>query len=146
MSNPYAELAQTMRESAGDARPAGMCLGRVTAIGPGILKIKADNGLELDEGDLLVNSVFRYQDREKENHEIESSRNVKLGVNRQVPCLAKVGPYDLTGITLYDLPGDFSGGLSTQSTITRLAVDDRVLMQPINDGQTYVVLCKVVSV
>lgn len=145
MSNPYAELAQTMRESAGDARPAGMCLGLVTAIGPGVLEIKTDNGLKLDGDDLLLNSILRYDTPEAEVHELTSG-GVTLGVNRQVQCLAEVGPYVLSGITLYDLPGELSGGLGTQTTVNRLRVNDRVLMQPINDGQTYVVLCKVVSV
>ena len=50
MSNPYAELARTMRDSAGEARPAGLCLGRITAVGQGVLEIRADNGLELEIG------------------------------------------------------------------------------------------------
>ncbi len=145
MSNPYAELARTMRESAGEARPAGLCLGRITAVGQGVLEIRADNGLELDGDDLLVNVMLRHDTPEAQAHEITAG-GVSLGVNRQVPCLAKVGPYDLTGITLYDLPGELSGALGTQATVNRLAVGDRVLMVSIHDGQRYVVLCKVVSV
>lgn len=145
MRDPYAGLARTMQETAQEARPAGMCLGRVTKIGKGVLEIKADNGLELDQEDLLVNSLLQYDAVETENHEITASQNTVLGVNRQVPCLAMVGPYELTAINLYDLPGTFSGGFDSRMTVSRLAVNDQVLMQPVNDGQTYVVLCKVVK-
>ena len=59
-----------MRDSAGEARPAGLCLGRITAVGQGVLEIRADNGLELDGDDLLVNVMLRHDTPEAQAHEI----------------------------------------------------------------------------
>jgi len=116
MGDPYVSLAQAVRAFSRSDQPAGMCLGVVKSVGAGHIEIQTDSGLVLDKADILINAQLK-DSSEEQTHTILSSTNIQM-------------------------TGTFTSIMETK----RLNAGDRVLLQPINDGQTYVILCKVVTV
>ncbi len=142
--NAYAGIVDLMQSEARRQAPPGVCLGRVTRIGQGVLNIRLANGMELDREDLLVNASLI--GAQKETLAILSSTGAALAVNSPVSCFVQIGEASASLITLYNLPGSLSGTLTAQVQTQCLAVGDRVLLLPDADGQIYYVLCKVVGV
>ena len=151
MSNhedPYAGLIDAMRSQAGKVQPPGWCLGTVVTASP--LVIRA-NGMELDRDDLLVDP------RLLEGWEVPcslqlslTSGSVTLDIGgKSVETSLMVGDFLISSLPLYELPGTLSGTLAATGTLRQtkgaLAPGDRVVLLPDGEGQTYIVLCKVVT-
>ena len=143
----YQGLAQEMRHQAKAMLPPGMCVGVVKEYTAQRLVIQAD-GMALENDDLLVNADLCYDavltapaSYDGQLGEVDLSG---IGaVSASVDC----GFGSITKITLQTVSGSLSGTGTVQVTVKtrRLAVGDRVLLQPSADGQLYYVLCKVVS-
>lgn len=145
--DPYVGILGEMRAQAQAAAPAGMCLGIVRAIGPGVLQVQTDTGLQLDAEDLWINPLYAY-DNEEELTLVDpaGSAEANLDVNRVIDCLIQFAfqgaMITINSMTLYDVPGKLTDTVRVKAR--RLQAGDRVLLQPSADGQIYYLLTKVV--
>ena len=141
--DPYAGILLEMQDQAMEVYPPGWCLGRVEAIGPGRLIIKA-NGLTLDEDDLRVNPMLLYDAQETVKITFADEKNkLTLGVNDYVTAWPPCSDSQLQ-IRFYDIPGILSGTVEATITTRRLQVGDQVVLLPDPEGEIYYVICKVV--
>ena len=144
--DPYTGILREMRTQSRASAPDGMCLGKVKAIGPGVLQVQTDTGLLLEAEDLWINPLYAYDNEEELALEAPTSGEAQLAVNRMINCLIQ---FSLNGsqitikeMTLYDVPGRLTGTIKVRTR--RLKVGDQVLLQPSADGQIYYLLSKVV--
>lgn len=143
MADPYADIVKSLTAQSAKFFPTGMCLGRVEAVAENKLQIKADNGLLLEREDLMLNAELSTVPEPMTLDALSGS--VVLGVNQSIPCSATVGTATLQSISLQNIPGTLSGSVRSSVQRSGLQVGDQVLLQPIHDGQMYVILCKVVT-
>lgn len=154
--DPFAGLALEMQHQARRILPPAWRLGRVTAVGPGILRIRA-GGLDLDEEDLWVDPALLMGHEEPfpvkitigaADTETEESapHNLDVGGTR-VRTFIQIGATTVSAIPLYDLPGTLTGVF--QGTVelmgNRLKQGDWVVLLPDADEEFYYVLTKVVQ-
>ena len=156
--DPFAGLALEMREQARRILPPQWRLGRVTAAGPGMLRIRA-GGLDLDEEDLWVDPRLLMGHEEPlhvkftlaagaEDEESEEGAPHTLDVGgTYVRTRIQIGNIVVSSIPLYELPGTLSGVF--QGTVelleNRLKAGDWVVLLPDETEEFYYVLTKVVQ-
>ena len=151
--DPFAGLALEMQRQAGKILPPRWRLGRVTAVGEGVLRIQA-GGLELDEEDLWVDprllmgheAPFRIKLTLSSGEGGETSEaTLDIGGTR-VRTFFQVAGTTISAIPLYGLPGTLSGVLQGEAELLsdRLQVGDWVVLLPDEQGEFYYVLTKVV--
>lgn len=149
--DPFAGLNLEMRRQAKSILPPSWCLGRVTAVGPGVLRIVA-NGMELDEEDLWVNPRLLAGHEEPVRVKIalaegKEACEVSLDVEGEwVQTYIPIGEVAITSQRLYELPGVLTGILSGTLEVldNRLQVGDWVALLPDANEEFYYVLTKVV--
>lgn len=154
MSNgmdPFAGLNLEMRRQAKSVLPPSWCLGRVTAAGPGVLRVQA-NGHELDEEDLWVNPRLLAGHEEPVRVKLSfpeggEACEVTLDVGgAEVRTYIPIGEGGITAQRLYELPGTLTGTLEGTLEVldNRLRAGDWVALLPDADEEFYYVLTKVV--
>ena len=147
--DPFAGLALEMREQARRILPPQWRLGRVTAAGPGVLRIRA-GGLDLDEEDLWVEPLHvkftLAAGAEDEESEEGAPHTLDVG-GTYVQTRIQIGDIVVSSIPLYELPGTLSGVF--QGTVelleNRLKAGDWVVLLPDETEEFYYVLTKVVQ-
>ena len=144
--DPYVGLLGEMRRQSQNAAPEGVCLGVVRAVGPGVLQVQTDTGLQLDTEDLWINPLYTYDAEELLTLELPDTGEVSLAVDRQISCLIQFSAagqmITVDHMTLYSVPGKLTGQIRIKTQ--RLQAGDRVLLLPSADGQTYYLITKVV--
>ena len=149
--DPFAGLNLEMQRQAKSILPPSWCLGRVTAVGPGTLRIVA-NGMELDEEDLWVNPrlLAGYEEPVQVKIALAEGKEaceVSLDVEGEwVQTYIPIGEVAITSQRLYELPGVFTGILRGTLEVldNRLQVGDWVALLPDANEEFYYVLTKVV--
>lgn len=148
--DPYVGFLKEMIEQGKASTPAGMCLGTVLSISSDSLRIRTDAGLELDQEDVLLNPMLKWDAEETHECAVSGCKDLSLDVNNQVSCLIDFyhGTDHITvnQISLYGIPGQLKGSLTLKVKTRRLQTGDRVLLQPTADGQIYYAICKVVGI
>lgn len=146
--DPYSGILLEMDKRAMGVQPPGLLLGTVLEAGAGHLVIRA-GGMELDQEDLLVNARLLAKKEIPYQVSLDLSQGqVTLDVGGElVKTYIPMGMNPIQEIPLYELPGALSGTIkgTIQAESERLEKGDRVLLLPDSEGQTYYVLCKVVS-
>lgn len=145
--DPYAGFLLEMRDQARKILPPGWVLGTVVDVGDGRLKIRAEDGQELDEEDLWVDPRLLGGHESPFQVELSSVEDTKATLDidgTYVRTYIPIGTSAITSIPLWELPGVLSGKVTMKVTSDRLKVGDRVAMLPTADGQSYYVLTKVV--
>ena len=151
--DPFAGLNLEMRRQAKSILPPSWCLGRVTAVGPGTLRIQA-NGHELDEEDLWVNPrlLAGYEEPVRVKVSLaegeEETCEVTLDVGGEwVRTYIPIGEIAITSQRLYELPGTFTGTLMGTLEVldNRLQAGDWVALLPDANEEFYYVMTKVVK-
>ena len=146
--DPYVGILGEIRRQSQNAAPAGMCLGVVRSIGPGVLQVQTDTGLMLDGEDIRINPLYAYDAVEELALEALASEEMQLAVNQMINCLIQFSvngsQVTVNKMTLYDVPGKLTGTIKVRTR--RLKVGDRVLLLPSSDEQTYYLISKVVDV
>lgn len=161
--DPFAGLNLEMQAQARCVQPPQWCLGRVTAVGPGVLRIVA-NGHELDEEDLWVDprllagheppvkvKVILTAPAEGEEKsgsaDDEAGGGVTLDVGgTYVRTFIDTGLLIVESIPLWELPGTLTGTFfgTLEVLDNRLQVGDWVALLPDANEEFYYVLTKVV--
>lgn len=161
--DPFAGLNLEMQRQARAVQPPSWCLGRVTAVGPGVLRIVA-NGMELDEEDLWVDPrlLAGYEppvqvkvtleapaedEKSRASDEDEESGKVTLDIGgAYVQTFIDTGLLIVESIPLWELPGTLTGTFwgTLEVLDNRLQVGDWVALLPDKDEEFYYVLTKVV--
>lgn len=150
--DPFAGLNLEMQRQAKTILPPQWCLGRVTAVGNGVLRIQA-NGHELDEEDLWVDPRLLAGHEEPVRVKItlaeeESESEVTLDIGgSHVRTLINTGLSTITAIPLWSLPGTLTGTVfgTLEVLDNRLKVGDWVALIPDATEEFYYVLTKVVQ-
>lgn len=125
--NPYSSILRTMREDANEQKSSAWVLGNVMGVAPLVIQY---NGMALTGTDLLVNFQLRT------NAEAVILSNLTGKLNGTVDCTSG----SITGMAVT------SGNLQAAGVFGGvLAPGDQVVMLRSDDGQQFVVLCKVVS-
>ena len=161
--DPFAGLNLEMQRQARAVQPPGWCLGRVTAVGLGVLRIVA-NGMELDEEDLWVNprllagyeepvrvkivlAASAEDEKSRASDEDKESESVTLDIGgAYVRTLIDTDLLIVESIPLWELPGTLTGTLTGTLEVLddRLQVGDWVALLPDASEEFYYVLTKVV--
>ena len=156
--DPFAGITLEMQNQAKRVQPPGWRLGKVLAVGPGTLRIRA-GGLDLDEEDLWVNPALlggheepflakitlSAQDTEAEDAE-GAPHKLDVGGAR-VQTFIQIGTVTVSSIPLYDLPGVLTGVFTGTVELigNRLKAGDWVVLLPDSNEEFYYVLTKVVQ-
>ncbi len=145
--DPYLGLNNHIRQQAKEQIPAYYTIGKVISLSP--LLVRAD-GMNLDKSDILI-----------AQHLLagwtEHLSDLKWKVDTKLPkkrfhgeCEVVIGTSVYRGTAWVDRPEETVEGYTPdQETVTHdrpLAVGDRVLLVPSNDGQTYFMVEKLVEV
>ena len=161
--DPFAGLNLEMQRQAKSILPPSWRLGRVTAVGPGTLRIAA-NGMELDEEDLWVNprllagheepvrvkialAAPAEDEKSRASDEDKESESVTLDIGgAYVRTLIDTDLLIVESIPLWELPGALTGTLTGTLEVLddRLQVGDWVALLPDANEEFYYVLTKVV--
>ena len=153
--DPFAGLNLEMQRQAKSILPPSWCLGRVTAVGPGVLRITA-NGMELDEEDLWVDPrllmgheqpAVRIQLTMPEDADEEDVCEVTMDMGGEwIRTWIPLGEAGIDTHRLYTMPGRLTGVIrgTVELLDDRLHVGDWVALLPDANEEFYYVLTKVV--
>lgn len=142
--DPYLGLLNMFRSEADGRIPLYFCLGKILEISETSLRIQAD-GQELDQDDVLINDMLRWNFREEAKITLDSPGMEMSGrfYGASSPCPAGSGHsyFDVTKVEGYRIHDK----TATYQVESRLKAGDLVLLIPDRERQIYYLIMKVVS-